>query len=301
MTLEDTRGGARLEQQVATSEVRHLEGLEQMSDKNAPRKLGVCDLQSMAANGERIVALTAYDALTAKLVDESGVHLILVGDSLGMTMLGYETTIPVTLADSLHHTAAVARCAKTAMIVGDMPFLTYHISVEEALRNAGRYLQEAGADAVKLEGGVTVAPVIRRLVQAGIPVLGHIGLLPQSVKTEGGYRVHGRTPEEAAALQEDARTVQEAGAFGIVLEGGPMQLSAEITESLDIPTIGIGAGPGCDGQIQVIHDILGLFEEFTPRHAKRYANLAQLTRQAIASYRDEVVAGAFPSEAESFR
>ncbi len=237
----------------------------------------------------------------ARLADESGVDLILVGDSLGMTMLGYETTIPVTLRDCLHHTAAVKRGVKRAMVVADMPFLTYQISPEQALRNAGRLLQESGADAVKLEGGERLAPTIRRLVECGIPVLGHIGILPQSVMAEGGYHVQGRTPETAAQMRRDAAAVQEAGAFALVLEGLPLALSQEITDSSTIATIGIGAGPHCDGQIQVLHDILGLFEDFVPRHTKRYAALADQIRAALAAYRDEVRDGRFPSEEQSFR
>ncbi len=264
-------------------------------------KVGVRQLRRWADEGRHIVAVTAYDALMARLADESGVDLILVGDSLGMTVLGYETTIPVTLRDCLHHTAAVCRGVARAMVVADMPFLTYQISPEQALRNAGRLLQEAGADAVKLEGGERMAPTIRRLVECGIPVLGHIGILPQSVLAEGGYRVQGRSPEAAAQLQRDAAAVEAAGAFAIVLEGLPIDLSARITQELAIPTIGIGAGPHCDGQIQVLHDILGLFEEFVPRHTKRYAALAETIRQALAAYRDEVRAGAFPAEEHSFR
>ncbi len=272
-----------------------------MSTSGATGKIGVRELQALARAGQRIVALTAYDALFAKLADEQGVHVILVGDSLGMTVLGYKTTIPVTLAESLHHTSAVVRGVESAMVVGDMPFLTYKISEEEALRNAGRYLQEARADAVKLEGGRAIASTIERLVSSGIPVLGHIGILPQSVLADGGYRVQGRAPEEAQAMLEDALAVQEAGAFAIVLEGLPMDLGARITETLDIPTIGIGAGPGCSGQIQVIHDILGLFEEFVPKHAKRYADLAGAVRDAVGTYRDEVRNGAFPCEEHSFK
>jgi 3-methyl-2-oxobutanoate hydroxymethyltransferase len=272
-----------------------------MGTTDETAKIGVRQIRRWAAEGRRLVAVTAYDALMARLADQSGVDLILVGDSLGMTMLGYETTIPVTLADCLHHTAAVKRGVRRAMVVADLPFLTYQISPEQALANAGRLLQEAGADAVKLEGGERMAPTIRRLVECGIPVLGHIGILPQSIKAEGGYRVHGRTPEEAAQLRRDAVAVQDAGAFAIVVEGLPMDLSAEITDSLDIATIGIGAGPHCDGQIQVLHDILGLFEDFVPRHTKRYASLAGEIRQVLASYRDEVRGGAFPTEEQSFR
>jgi 3-methyl-2-oxobutanoate hydroxymethyltransferase len=264
-------------------------------------KVGVRQIRHWADEGRPIVAVTAYDALMARLADESGVDIILVGDSLGMTVLGYETTIPVTLADCLHHTAAVKRGTRHAMVVADMPFLTYRISPEQALRNAGRLLQEAGADAVKLEGGERLAVTIARLVECGIPVLGHIGILPQSVKAEGGYRVQGRTPEAAAQLRRDAAAVQEAGAFAIVLEGLPMDLSAEITAGLAIPTIGIGAGPHCDGQIQVLHDIVGLFEDFVPHHTKRYAAVADEIRRALAAYRDEVRAGGFPTEEHSFR
>ena len=272
-----------------------------MSPRSVSGKITVRALQALADAGQKLVAVTAYDALTGRLADESGVHLILVGDSMGMTMLGYSTTIPVTLADSLHHTAAVVRGVRKALVIGDMPFLTYQITPEEALRNAGRYLQEAGADGVKLEGGRSMAPTIARLVHAGIPVLGHIGLLPQSILTDGGYRIHGRTPEEARELLEDARAVHEAGAFAVVLEGLPVSLSEQITASLNIPTIGIGAGPACDGQIQVLHDILGLFEAFVPKHTKPYAKLAEAARDAIARYRDEVSAGTFPGEEQSFR
>ncbi len=255
----------------------------------------------MRRAGEKIVALTAYDYLFAQLADAAGAHLLLVGDSLGMTVLGYDNTIPVTLTESLHHTAAVVRGRRRAMVIGDMPFLTYQISVEEALRNAGRYLQEAGADGVKLEGGVQMAGTINRLVRAGIPVLGHIGILPQSVLASGGYRVQGRSAEEAARLMADAQAVEQAGAFAVVLEGLPVDLSREITDALAIPTIGIGAGPECGGQIQVAHDLLGMFEKFIPKHTKRYAELAQLIRQVFTQYRDEVTNGVFPGEDQSFR
>ena len=266
----------------------------------AGAKLTVRVLRRLYEEGRPIVAVTAYDWLMARLVDEAGIPLILVGDSLGMAVLGYRNTIPVTLAQSLHHTAAVVRGTRSAMVIGDMPFLTYQVSVEEALRNAGRYLQEAGADGVKLEGGRSMAPTIGRLVGAGIPVLGHIGIQPQAVLADGGYRVHGRTPEEAEALIADARAVQEAGAFAIVLEGLPVSLAGEITRTLSIPTIGIGAGPQCSGQIQVIHDVLGLLEDFLPRHARRYARLAETIREAVAAYRDDVTAGRFPGKEQSF-
>lgn len=272
-----------------------------MSSTDDVSKVGVRQIRKWTAEGRRIVAVTAYDAIMARLADESGVDLILVGDSLGMTMLGYETTIPVTLRDCLHHTAAVKRGVKRAMVVADLPFLTYQISPEQALRNAGRLLQEAGADAVKLEGGERLAPTVRRLVECGIPVLGHIGILPQSIKAEGGYRVQGRTAASAAQMRRDAAAVQDAGAFALVLEGLPMALSQEISAGSEIPTIGIGAGPHCHGQIQVLHDILGLFEDFVPHHTKRYARVADQVRQALAAYRDEVRGGSFPTEEQSFR
>lgn len=271
-----------------------------MADEQV-RKLTPGDLRRKCDEGEPLVAVTAYDALMGRLVDECGVDLVLVGDSLGMTVLGYRNTIPVTLEQSLHHTAAVVRGVRRAVVVADMPFMTYQISVEQALANAGRYLQEAGADAVKIEGGEWMAPVIRRLVLAGVPVLGHIGLLPQSIKVEGRYRVHGRKPEEAEALMRDARALEEAGAFAIVLESLPMGLARNITEALSIPTIGIGAGPHCSGQIQVLHDILGLFEEFVPRHARRYAHLADAIRKAVSEYARDVRSADFPTEEHSFR
>jgi len=270
-----------------------------MSKRDNP-KLGVRDLWRLHREGQPIVALTAYDYTMARLVDEADVHLLLVGDSLGMTMLGYPTTIPVTLEQSLHHTAAVVRGAQRAMVVGDMPFLTCQVTLEDSLRNAGRYLQEAGADGVKIEGGRAIAPTVARLVGAGIPVLGHIGILPQSVLAEGGYHVRGRAPEEAESLLADARALADAGAFAVVLEGLPAELGRRITEAIPVPTIGIGAGPHCSGQIQVIHDILGLFEAFVPKHAKRYAELATMARDAIRCYRDEVADGRFPADEHSF-
>ncbi len=271
-----------------------------MTAQKSGSKRTVRTLRRMHREQEPITALTAYDAWMAKLAEEAGVHLLLVGDSLGMTMLGYKTTIPVTLEQSLHHTAAVARGASRPLIVGDMPFLTYHRSEEQALTNAGRYLQEAGADAVKLEGGQGMAPTVRRLVTAGIPVLGHVGILPQSILAEGGYRVHGRSAEEAADLKADVEALQDAGAFGIVFEGMPTDLSRQLTESLSIPSIGIGAGPHCSGQIQVAHDILGLNPDFCPRHAKQYAQLGEAIQSAIGEYRREVADGTFPGKDQSF-
>jgi 3-methyl-2-oxobutanoate hydroxymethyltransferase len=271
-----------------------------MATPHAKKRLTVRDLRRMREAGERIVVLTAYDAFTARLADEAGVHLLLVGDSLGMTLLGYATTIPVTLEQSLHHTAAVVRGRRRALVIGDMPFLTYQISPDEALRNAARYLQEAGADGVKIEGGRAMAPTVTRLTETGIPVLGHIGILPQRVLAEGGYRVKGRGDEEARSLLDDAQALQEAGCFAIVLEGIPATLAAEITAQLTVPTIGIGAGPGCSGQVQVVNDVLGLFDEFQPKHAKAYARLGDEMRRAIAQYCREVRAGEFPDAEHSF-
>ena len=263
-------------------------------------RVTVNQIREMKAKGEKISCLTAYDYTTAKIVDEAGIPLILVGDSLGMVVLGYESTIPVTIEEMLHHTKAVTRGAKQAMVIGDMPFMTYHLSVEQALRNATRFIQEAGAQAVKLEGGVTVADKIKRLIECGIPVMGHIGLTPQSVHQFGGYKVQGRTPEAAKRLLEDARAVDEAGAFSVVLETVPAPLAALITEKISIPTIGIGAGIGCDGQVQVINDILGSFTDFVPKHAKQYAKLADIIRQAVDQFHSEVTAGTFPTEKQSF-
>ncbi len=270
-----------------------------MSD--APRKMTLRDLRKLYDDGERIVSLTAYDTLTARFVDDAGVHLILVGDSLGMTMLGYPTTVRVTLDESLHHTAAVVRGVQHALVIGDMPFLTFQVSPEEAMRNAGRYLQQAGADGVKVEGGREIAPTVRRLVDVGIPVLGHIGLLPQKVVGEGGYRVYGRTPQEADSLMEDALALEAAGAFGIVVESVSAAVAERITGGIKIPTIGIGAGRHCSGQVQVIHDILGLFEAFVPKHTRRYGNLAQEVRRIVAAYRDDVRDGNFPGEENSWK
>jgi len=257
-------------------------------------RIGIKEIFRKYKSGEKITSVTAYDAAMAGIADVAGIDLLLVGDSLGMTMLGYETTIPVTLEHSLYHTAAVVRGSSRAMVVGDMPFLTSQITPEQTLINAGRYLQEAGASAVKIEGGKAIAPTAARLIKAGIPVLGHIGILPQSVFTEGGYRIHGREKDEAAGLQSDAKALEDAGVFALVLEGLPTGLSAKITETLSIPTIGIGAGPNCDGQIQVIHDILGLFKKFQPRHSKRFANLGETVHQALMEYQNEVKEGLFP-------
>ena len=259
----------------------------------------VTELQAMKRRGEPIAMLTAYDYPSARLIDEL-VDVILVGDSLGMVVLGYDSTLPVTMEDMIHHTRAVVRGSELAMVVADMPFMSYQASVEEAMRNAGRLLQEAGATAVKLEGGVRSAETVRRLVEAGVPVMGHIGLTPQSVNALGGYKVQGKTRKEALALLRDAQALQEAGAFSIVLETIPAPLARAITDRLDLPTIGIGAGSACGGQVQVYHDLLAYATNFVPRHAKQYAALGDAVRGAVAGYVADVRAGTFPTEQESF-
>lgn len=245
-----------------------------------------------------IVMVTAYDTPSARLVDEAGVDAILVGDSLGMTVLGFDSTLPVTMDDMVRHTAAVSRGAKRALVVADMPFMSFQISPEDALRNAGRLLAEGGATAVKLEGGRGVTSVVRKLVDAGIPVMGHVGLTPQSVNQLGGYRVQARETGAAIELVEDCRALQDAGAFAVVLECIPAELAQIVSDELVIPTIGIGAGAGCDGQVQVYHDLLGM-GTFTPRHAKRYAELGNAIREAVASYAEEVRGGQFPTDAQA--
>jgi 3-methyl-2-oxobutanoate hydroxymethyltransferase len=242
---------------------------------------------------EKIVSLTAYDFATARLLDESGVHLVLVGDSLGMAVLGYANTLPVTMRDMVHHTAAVARGVKQALVVADMPFMSYQVSIEQALANAGRFLK-VGAHAVKVEGGELRVPLIRALVANGIPVLGHIGLTPQSVQEFGGFKVQGRTEEAARKLLRDARAIAKAGVFAIVVESVPPKLAARITAAVKVPTIGIGAGPQCDGQVLVIHDLLGLGGDWKPKFAKRYADLGAAARTAIGAYKREVATGKFP-------
>ena len=242
------------------------------------------------AKGEKLSMLTAYDYSTAKLEDESGINGILVGDSLGNVVLGYEDTVSVTMEDMIHHGAAVARGAKNALVVVDMPFMSYEVTVEEAVRNAGRLMKEGRAGAVKLEGGVRVAEQIRAIVKAGIPVMGHIGLTPQSINVFGGFKVQGNSEEAARALLADAKAVEEAGAFAVV-----------ITDAVSIPTIGIGAGAGCDGQILVYQDMLGMFSDFTPKFVKRYANVGEVMREAFANYAAEVASGAFPTEEHTYK
>jgi len=263
-------------------------------------RVTINEIKEMKKRKVKIPMLTAYDYVTAKIVDESDVPLILVGDSLGMVMLGYESTIPVTIEEMIHHTKAVVRGAKKSLIIGDMPFMTYHVTVSDALYNAARFIQEGGAQAVKLEGGEIVAEKVTRLVECGIPVMGHIGLTPQSVHQLGGFKVRGKAAEEAKKLLNDARILEEAGAFAIVLECTPAPLSKLITEKLSIPTIGIGAGPDCDGQVQVVSDILGLYTEFVPKHAKQYARLAGEIRTAVSSYVSEVKSLGFPTMEQSY-
>lgn len=258
------------------------------------RQVRVPDLRERKRRGEKIAMLTAYDATMARLFDGAGVDVLLVGDSLGMVVLGYDTTLPVTLDAMIHHTRAVARGTRRALVVADMPFLTYQVSVADAVRNAGRLLQEGGAAAVKLEGGRPVLDAVARLVDVGIPVMGHLGLLPQSVHRVGGYARQATQPREAAALVEDAVALEQAGAFAVVLEAIPAELAREVTRRLDIPTIGIGAGPDCDGQVLVSHDMLGLFDRFVPSFVKQYANLAEVITAATRQYADDVHAGRYP-------
>jgi len=263
-------------------------------------RVTINEIKEMKQKKEKIPMLTAYDYVTARMIDEAGMPLILVGDSLGMVMLGYESTIPVTMEDMIHHTKAVVRGSKKALVVGDMPFMTYHISMSDALDNAARFIQEGGAQAVKLEGGEVVAETVRRLVACGIPVMGHIGLTPQSIHQLGGFKVRGKGLEEARKLLSDARLLEQAGAFAIVLECTPGPLSALISQKLAIPTIGIGAGPDCDGQVQVISDLLGLYTEFVPKHAKQYARLAGEIKTAVSTYAAEVKSGSFPTAEQSY-
>lgn len=266
----------------------------------AVRRLTVADIARLRAEGRRFAAITAYDYPTARIVDESGIPLVLVGDSLGMVMLGYESTVRVSIDEMLHHTKAVVRGTRRALVVGDMPFLSYGVSTEESVAHAGRFLSEAGAQAVKVEGGLRSATTIEAIVRSGIAVMGHIGLTPQAVNQLGGYRVQGRSPESARRLMADALAVQDAGAFAIVLELLPAQLARAITERLTIPTIGIGAGPWCSGEIQVVTDIIGLTQDHTPRHTRRFGEVAVAIAAAVEAYREQVEAGGFPGPEQTF-
>ena len=263
-------------------------------------RVTIRDLRQMKKRGEKIAMITAYDYTAARLVEEAGTPVILVGDSLGNVILGYDSTLPVTMDDMVHHIKAVVRGTDRAHIVGDLPFLSYQADVAEAVRNAGRLLKEGGCQSVKLEGGRHMADTVRKIVQAGIPVMGHIGLTPQAVNQLSGYRVQGRTPRAAVELMEDAKVLEEAGAYAIVLETVPAQLGRLISERLSIPTIGIGAGVHCDGQVQVFHDLLGLFSDFTPKHARKYANLADTIRSAVSDYVSDVREENFPTDEQSF-
>lgn len=250
---------------------------------------------------EKLTMLTAYDYSTAKIMDEAGIDAILVGDSLGNVVLGYEDTISVTMEDMIHHGSAVARGTKNAMVVVDMPFMSYQTSVYDALVNAGRLMKEGKANAVKLEGGKEVCPQIKAITEAGIPVMAHLGLTPQSINTLGGHRVQGKTEAQAQKLLDDARAVQEAGAFAVVLECVPAKLAEKITNELNIATIGIGAGVGCDGQVIVYQDLLGMFSDFTPKFVKKYADLGSIMKQAFSDYINEVGSGAFPEEKHTYK
>ncbi len=264
------------------------------------KKLTIQDIISMKKNGERISMLTAYDASFAGLIDAAGIDMVLVGDSLGMVLLGYNSTIPVTMEEMLHHCRAAGRGVKRAVLVGDMPFMSYQVSENEAITNAGRFLKEAGCDAVKLEGGTELCDTVKAIVKAGIPVMGHIGLTPQTASQLGGYKVQGKDADSARRLLQSARDLEAAGAFAIVLECIPAQLSEAITRMVSIPTIGIGAGKHCDGQVLVTHDMVGMFEKFIPSFVKQYANLAPQIKDAVAAYNKEVKNGSFPAEEHSF-
>ena len=258
------------------------------------------DLLKMKEEKKKITALTAYDYPFARALDKAGIDIILVGDSLGNVILGYENTLPVTMDEMIHHSKAVGRAVKNAFLIGDMPFMSYQVSLSQCLQNAGKFIKEGSVKAVKLEGGKSIADKIEALVNNGIPVMGHVGLTPQFIHKFGGYKVQGKDPKSAEQILEDARAVEKAGAFSIVLEGVPSTLGKQITETLSIPTIGIGAGPYCDGQILVIHDLLGMSGEFKPKFVRRYANLEKNILQAVRDYKEDVQKGSFPSREESY-
>lgn len=261
----------------------------------------VLTFQQAKKEGTRLSMLTAYDYTTAKLIDQAGINAILVGDSLGNTILGYEDTLSVTMEDMIHHTAAVARGAKNALVIGDMPFMSYQASVYDAVTNAGRLMKEGRAQAVKLEGGAAVCEQIKAIVGASIPVCAHIGLTPQSINAFGGHKVQGKGEKQAQKLLDDARRVQEAGAFAVVIEGVPAPLATKITEVLDIPTIGIGAGAGCDGQVLVYQDMLGMYMDFKPKFVKHFANVGEIMNEAFQNYDREVKAGTFPAAEHTYK
>ncbi len=265
-----------------------------------PRVVTTKTVLTMKSTGEKIAVLTGYDYLVAKFLDQVGIDIILVGDSLGNVVQGHETTLPVTVDDMIYHAKAVKRAVKNALIVVDMPFMSYQTSVDDAVRNCGRVMKEVGVGAVKLEGGAYIADIVRHLVKIGIPVMGHLGLTPQSINKFGTFEVRAQEPSEAAELLNDARVLADAGVFSIVLEKIPAELAKEVTQSINVPTIGIGAGPHCDGQVLVVYDMLGLTEEFKPRFVRRYAELASGMREAFKKYMKDVKAGQFPTEKESY-
>jgi 3-methyl-2-oxobutanoate hydroxymethyltransferase len=260
----------------------------------------VRDIRAFKERGERFPMLTAYDAPTARLLDEAGIPILLVGDSVGNNVLGYRETVPVTMDQMIHHASSVCRGVENALVVGDLPFMSYQASLSDGMRNAGRFLKEAGTTAVKLEGGARVLELVHHLVEAGIPVMGHLGLTPQSVNAFGGHRVQGREAEQAQRILQDAKDLEAAGAFAVVLEAVPAELARRVTGSLTVPTIGIGAGPHCDGQVLVLHDMLGINDR-TPKFVKRYASLGDTIRDAAAAYAEDVRAGAYPTEEHTYK
>jgi len=264
------------------------------------KKKSILDIQRMKHAGEKITMLTCYDYPTALIMDSCGIDIMLVGDSVGVVFSGYENTLPVSMEEMLYHTRAVVRSCPKALVVADMPFMSYQVSIPDARFNAGRMIRDGGAAAVKIEGGVNIAPTIQALVAIDIPVVGHVGLTPQSIHRMGGYRVQGKQQEQAERIIEDAVAVEDAGAFAIVLEGIPRSLASRITERLAIPTIGIGAGPSCDGQVLVIHDILGLCEKYSPKFVKKYADARMLFSDAVSAYIRDVKSGTFPLDEHSF-
>ncbi len=272
-----------------------------MSTQNKISRKTILDIKKMKMQGEKIAMLTAYDFAMASILDESDIDILLIGDSLGMVVLGYDSTLPVTMEDMLRHTQAVARGSNKALIVADMPFLSYQVSPETALANAGRFLKEADAQAVKLEGGREHAEIVHKMTYAGIPVMAHLGLTPQSVNQLGGYKVQGKNEDAAERMMKDAKILEEAGAFSLVLECVPEKLAADITGALSIPTIGIGAGAHCDGQVLVVNDMLGIYDRMTPKFVKKYANLNLEIKNAVKSYVKEVKTSAFPDEKHSFK
>lgn len=272
-----------------------------MSSEKLTKKITIPDIIDKKKKSEKITALTAYDYLMAQILDEVGMDIILVGDSLGMVFAGYSTTLPITMDEMVYHAKIVNRVVQRSLVIVDMPFMSYQVSVEEALRNAGRFLKEAEVQGVKLEGGENIEEVVKKLVGYGIPVMGHIGLVPQSINRFGGYKLQGKDPKIAKQLIKDAKILEQAGAFSVVLEKIPATLAEEITSSISIPTIGIGAGPHCDGQILVSQDLLGMFEKFKPRFVRRYAELGKEMRSAFKSYIEDVKSGNFPGPDESFK